>query len=544
MLDRWEQMHELYNHDEQRAVQNTVPDETLCRQMGFCVCDGLGFKALCFHRKLVACLRPQFTPVRRRKKLQPDGTKKIPELPPAEKEKEAVVRGHRKLLQESFIVLRLQHVGYEASAGARPSATNFLHDSWSRMAYKALGLANPQEDPKTLWLHIGHLNLTTWRMAVLPLDEDPEQQDDGSVRLTVQKPSHNAADSVVCFCRSVNLQVRWSVTAFSMISDGRELTLDEMVPNWVLVKKLPAMESACFWQGWEIEEERERAAAAAKQKGKKRAAAKSGASSSNTKHMKKRLGPGDPATGPDAEEVVENSEAADAAEPGIPNNDNDDDLFSGDDVEERERIKREEESLQDLLDMEAPSEASSSLVDEADLLAELEALHAQDASKPGPDAPADAAAVDVPEVHEPSASSAGYGPHGPRKTGEPTTVVVLPDLGEIRFNKVENNYIAICKDPRHVGGAECKRVRTANAPSGRRGSNPGQGRPLGLLVRWLQLAPSHATSEGHKRAIDGIRRADRVTAREVFKTLDGALALKAFERPSRDDEQSEPEIVK
>ena len=68
MLSDWQSQHELLVHDEQVGDETvSVQAPTLCCRLGICVCQGLGLKALRFHRKLTASLEPSFTPRRQKK---------------------------------------------------------------------------------------------------------------------------------------------------------------------------------------------------------------------------------------------------------------------------------------------------------------------------------------------------------------------------------------------------------------------------------------------------------------------------------------------
>ena len=252
---KWEDMRDLYVHSDQPESNDPIVNPTMCSRLGMCVCEGLGLKALRFHQKFVLFLKPEFTPRRRRKKKQADGSYKVPELPPAEKAKQEAVAGHRRLLQESFVVLHLQHPECRSgNSSTVPFQTFSLDASWSDMALRALGAsANPQE-AGDVWVHIGHMNFTTWTMAVLQLFPDEQDREDGRVKLLVNQP-FKASDALSLWSSMVDINLRWLVTVYTIVSDYRELSLPEMVPNWVLVKQLPSVPPMQFWQGWELEED-------------------------------------------------------------------------------------------------------------------------------------------------------------------------------------------------------------------------------------------------------------------------------------------------
>ncbi len=73
------------------------------------------------------------------------------------------------------------------------------------------------------------------------------------------------------------------------------------------------------------------------------------------------------------------------------------------------------------------------------------------------------------------------------------------------------------------------------APKGGRAS----GRPIGLLVAWLQKAKNYDHASGHKHSCI-ITREDRVSARSFFETLPNWREFAQFERELADGEPSEP----
>ena len=156
---------------------------------------------------------------------------------------------------------------------------------------------------------------------------------------------------------------------------------------------------------------------------------------------------------------------------------------------------------------------------------------------------------DAPDGDRPEpASSSHDAAHQPRKAPVPTTVVVVDKYGEIRYNKDERNFHAICRNPSHAEESACKRARTVNAPGKKGGANPGQGRPLGLLVLWLCQGVKRSNARNHKEAIDSLGKADmkegRALARKYFMKFQGAADLAAHERAQAADEDEEPEMVR
>ena len=244
--NEWKKMRDIIFHDQQAPIRGVTVQRSLCQKLGMCVCTGdkVGRKALLFHKGLVSFARPLFTPKRQRQKPLPDGRMVPVQMTPAQQEQQAVLKGRRAVLDDGCLVFRLQH----QSESAAVSEARFVHTSWSNLARRSLGQRADGSRPSTLWLHIGYVNLSTWEMAILPLCADGEPDSEGLQRLVVQSP-YAAKDTVSFFSKAVDFDVSWSLQAFEIINDGRELGLDEMCPNWVLVKQMK-LESAIFWRGW------------------------------------------------------------------------------------------------------------------------------------------------------------------------------------------------------------------------------------------------------------------------------------------------------
>ena len=104
--------------------------------------------------------------------------------------------------------------------------------------------------------------------------------------------------------------------------------------------------------------------------------------------------------------------------------------------------------------------------------------------------------------------------------------------------------MAVCKDPRHHDESECKRVRTINPPARRALTNPGQGRPLGLLVAWLMAGSKYETAKQHKNAIGAITKEQKLAARQAFFRDFAGAEMGDLERKKDEGEASEPEVIK
>ena len=125
-----------------------------------------------------------------------------------------------------------------------------------------------------------------------------------------------------------------------------------------------------------------------------------------------------------------------------------------------------------------------------------------------------------------------------RAPGNAELVVDLGDLGQIRYNQTFGFLRAHC--PLH--GATCLRQRTlADSPMP---SRAGQGRPVGLLVHWLQKASDYGDAASHKKMAVGSF-SSRSQAREHVKAYDSHDALFQVEREQREseDEGEEPTTI-
>ena len=118
-------------------------------------------------------------------------------------------------------------------------------------------------------------------------------------------------------------------------------------------------------------------------------------------------------------------------------------------------------------------------------------------------------------------------------------LVFLVPGGAIKFyGRGQQNMVAECEDPAHAIGSACKKTRTVKP-----GNKPSQGRPLGHLMAWLaghemHAFPSKADHFEYKPSFD-----ERVNSRNFLDTLPGAASVLALERPRRDGESAEPDLL-
>ncbi len=168
------------------------------------------------------------------------------------------------------------------------------------------------------------------------------------------------------------------------------------------------------------------------------------------------------------------------------------------------------------------------------------------------DVPAEPAAA---AVAASSSSSASVAVPAPKSPAEPTTRAsravpssrtdtLLLDLGvhgSIRYNPVQESFIAACSWPGH---GDCRLTRTAKASSLGGKKTKGQGRPLGLLYDWLLQSADFDSHKNHLHSYTATLTA-RQTARKELMKKDGAREFSQdWERKKRDGEDSEPEHIR
>lgn len=111
--------------------------------------------------------------------------------------------------------------------------------------------------------------------------------------------------------------------------------------------------------------------------------------------------------------------------------------------------------------------------------------------------------------------------------------------GKVTFYRSDGRFEAVCRQHQQTSKAICRLTRTS-AENARKAA---QGRPLGLLVAWLELARHHGCGREHKDPVfvnAGITLAQRQAARRSLEATDGGVALLACERPQREGEPAEP----
>jgi hypothetical protein len=131
--------------------------------------------------------------------------------------------------------------------------------------------------------------------------------------------------------------------------------------------------------------------------------------------------------------------------------------------------------------------------------------------------------------------------HAPR--GKAVYTVKLP-FGSIRYYKSTRTLVATCD--KH--GPKCRLTRSTKASFSK--ANPGQGRPFGLLVAWLEHIAglvAKPTTAQNKAIVCNLCKSYvlRKAARRKFRLADGVCDLLAVERKKRElESDEEPNVVK
>lgn len=126
------------------------------------------------------------------------------------------------------------------------------------------------------------------------------------------------------------------------------------------------------------------------------------------------------------------------------------------------------------------------------------------------------------------------------KPNIPNTDVVgerVPDIrfdftnGSLRWNEKSQNLVAHCAHHSN----NCRRTRTTKASTGK-----SQGRPCGLLCAWLERAGDYDTAQEHSAQCHPTLEQRQEARRKLFAMPKGKAFADMYERPRRQDEDSEP----
>ena len=391
-----------------------------------------------------------------------------------------------------------------------------------------------------LWFHIGHVNLRNWLFSglVLKRTDTVPGPVPGQQRIRLQVEPDARFDWCISLFRCVQFRVPCFLQLYHILSDDSSLLDEEMTPDWVLVQEFGAVPCLRIWKG-EDEEAQDRAKARKRSRATGPGRKRPGSALQAADVKRSRTGTGSTPAG------------RRALGDGVPEQGEDDDAEVL--VDDHIWLDEEEDSVGDGVDnLELTESEASALCDEDDEHEDADLAEAAVAEVPPPpevpEASNEASSSSRPEAARPARR------HAPepsaRETREPTSrVKQFKDLsvpfgthGDMRYNIMSESILAVCGNPAH--GPACKRTRTVRPAARSSFTNPGQGRPVGLLAAWLEESHKHSSSEAHRDAITYITLSQRRAARASFSVLAGATEITEKERPREPDEAEEPDAIR
>ena len=478
------------------------------------------------------------------------------------------VTEQRLLLERARIVLRFSVDIGGGDDSRKPLPDEFEHGEDSR---------KPLDDE---FVHIGYANLKTWFFSIVRLLKVSDCNANGYLQLTPlccaeqDTPDHGIR-TIVQFCaETLQLQFPIRVKIFQLVEND-DMLQDEFMPaGCVEVTACKTIGEFLSWEGSESEAKRRKQE---RQRQKRKNNAKEG--TSGVKKARKRRAthplqlqnfPQKDASKDDHQYAIDDDDrfldavfahnsSDDSSNSGISmadgwhsghdgESDNDDGSASADnnDLEEESKGDPLEPLMSDAgSDSDKKGDSDESDLDE--LLAEV--LAHQSDSDDGSDSSSgtsrDSSSSSSSSSSTRDAASiqkADNDDNVPQKlAAERRTPIseftIKVDEHELHYNVTGEYMRAHCA--KHEG---CRRQRTIK-PSAFSMHNRGQGRPVGLLVAWLNDAHLFDSRESHTRA----RRFSfekRKNARQVFKQNPEASDFFAFERDRTEDESdSEPNDI-
>ena len=486
--------------------QGTGQDRaSLCEQLMFCVC-GDGEDSFHFHQNLTALLKPH---LKAKAKPRPPGESQ-------KKKKEMDKPPGRLKIEAGFLVLRLQA---STSQGTDGPSSSHDRQSWSE-AVRLRGQAI-SGNGKECYFHIGYMNFASWHFAGIELVSEGVL-DDGSFSLR--------APSIPVFRRSltfvhecIDLEHAWMCSLLVLHSTDEPVPWSQMSAGALRAGVFQEIPSFWVWKG-------------RRQERLQRLQFQRARSSNNKKRSNAPRRP--EAAVPDAiADVYEDEDLPIAALVlqrlgGV----------DGDEEEPSDSDGGENAQEADDAANEQGRPAKRARPPRAPRPRQAAAPAAPAPAAPGPAAPRPA--VPVPPVPAPAVPApdmpapAVAEPLQPRRavvgrsrTG--TEVRFSTPVGDLAFYPQNSTMSAFCTNPRHN---DCRRNRTVKPSENI--FRQGQGRPIGLLMAWLQQSNDYATKDEHVRWCNpGFRH--RQSGRSQFMALNDAARFAAHERPRRPDEDND-----
>ena len=544
---RWHKDHEVFYHSQQPKInidpQHVFP-ERKCRKFGTCICGhGKGScpDAFHIHQQLVKKLKLIFTKTKTH------------------------ISEQRLLLEQARIVLRFT----------------------GRMSDCEMETKQLQDEH---FVHVGYVNYQSWSFSVMALTKVADTNDNGYLELTPSCCSandlhdHGVRTFVQFAAESFDFQRAYAVKIFVIVDNHELLRDDFMFGGCIEVKGYELIQQFSTWFGSDSEAKCRKSCGEAKgerkkpkgenKRGKRNADAvnkRRKAPKSHSPHM-----PDDASLTVLADREKEQDDDTEHALDSViaPAEDSDETVRSEGESEEEEEQDSDDYDVDCESDVPSvhlqPDSPALSVVDGSDAEAskdncpvrdsgadsDSDSLLAKALGASGSDASANqnrsSSSSSSSSDHSDSSSSSSSSkdnnnpdmetvsslvPATDRRTPISEHVIHIGDH-ELHYNVTGEYFRAHCG--LHVG---CRRQRTLKA-SQFAFHNRGQGRPLGLLLAWLNDASQYADREAHTKAHARTFSHDkRSHERNSFKDLPDSKIFLDLERPKNEDEKSEPEDI-
>ena len=526
---------------------------SLCHVLGVCVCSG-NQKALWCHENLARLFRHVLW--KKRKSEERSLT--------------------RQLVEDGMLCLEIRPPNMQLNCEDVDSddALSTLHhgDAWDDCFQDEKKSIERIESRKPLFFFIGQINLRNMHFTVLQLQQttplqaefrDEDETDETLNQVCYLQPSaatQNTDDMQKCiftdmeiFTKLLDLEKPWSLRFHGFSGISRQWIGPE-----IPVTLVPDMEEMVFWKGFSEEQYRRRLAYAAyasktcKQHGKatKRPAQGGVRIGAKRQRSTQRAITRDTDEQSDHDQVEgESNEAFDAFNVAShvydePDSDANDEGETNTPDDQLEQEQPAEPNIDEVLsEATVQDDIQDELFSNVESDADMETT-GQDVDPPANPADAEVAQAEVAQADPPANPAAdAEDPHprepatravGVRGGQESRDVFELPDgSGTLRYYHASGSMQAFCCLGRSLHSSDCRKSATC-CPVKR-----GSGRPIGLLVAWLQAAIDFDDKTEHVHSCRPTYEA-RKAAREWFMTLPGASDFCSFEKPKAPGDPDEP----
>ncbi len=511
---------------------------SLCHVLGVCVCSE-NQKALWCHENLARVFRHVLW--KKRKSEERSLT--------------------RQLVEDGMLCLEIRPPNMQVESEDLDSALSTLHhgDGWDDCFQDEKKIIECIESRKPLFFFIGQINLRNMHFTVLQLQQTTPLQaefpdDDetlnqvcylqplAATQNTDDMQKHIFTDMEI-FTRLLDLEKPWSLR-FHGFSGVSKQWIGPEIP----VTLVPDMEEMVFWKGFSEEQVRRRLAYAARTrtqhgKGTKRPAQGGVRVGSKRQRSTQKAITRDTDEHSDPDQVVGESESIEgfdafnvASHVYASDSDNNDEGETNTPDDQLEQDQPAEPNIDEVLSEatvqdDIQDELFSNVESDADMETTGQDVVIAGVAQPDPPAnPAADADAEDPQPRQPASRAVGV-----RGGHESRDVFELPDgSGTLRYYHASGSMQAFCCLGRSLHSSDCR--KSATCCPVRRGS----GRPIGLLVAWLQGGTGFDNKTEHVHSCRPSYE-ERKAAREWFMSLPHASEFCEFEKPKAPGDTDEPQ---